>query len=80
MKTGMELMLSGSPTRGENLAERLRRAKRSHLDCALLTCDKDRSSDKCDCGADGLNALLEEAAAAIQLAEAMATQWGNKSG
>lgn len=58
MIAGMEAMMAKSPTRGENLAERLRRAKQGHYECedcwyscATITCNEDRHSDKCDCGA-----------------------------
>ena len=38
--------------------------------CATLTCDDDRASDKCDCGADGLNELHAEAVEALNKVKA----------
>ena len=37
--------------------------------CAILTCDDKRKSDKCDCGADQMNALHSAAADEIERLE-----------
>ena len=55
------------------LADELLAAKRQHYECedcwyscATICCDDQRHSDKCDCGADEHNALMERAAATLR--------------
>ena len=67
-----ERIVPGTAPSSGGLVERLRAMKSGHVDCddcwyscAILTCDDKRKSDKCDCGADATNAVLEEAATAL---------------
>ena len=59
--------LPAAPARTVEVAvEWLERRRRAHYDCedcwyscATLTCDEQRRSDKCDCGADTMNAEID---------------------